>query len=106
MQTTITDVKFNQKFKSELRIELSCTNKPRNRNNLPNNEGKFRKMEEKRLPQFSNPPIPFLKVFRSKVHVISDCPTFLRYLGQFCQQYSIEREILHGKKTRRKTVKN
>ena len=72
MQTTIIDVKFDEKFRSELRIELPCNDKSGNRKNLPNNQGKFRKIEEKRLSQFSNPPIPFRKLFRSKVHVISN----------------------------------
>ena len=46
------DVKFDEGFKSDLRFEFinqeSCKN-------LLNNEGKFRKIEEKRLPIFSNP---------------------------------------------------
>ena len=34
------NVKFDGEFKSELRIGLLCKDKPRNRKNLPNNEGK------------------------------------------------------------------
>ena len=65
------DVKFDEKFESELTIKLTCKDKPGNQKNLPNNEGKFWKIEQKRLSQFSNSPIPFRKVFPSKVFVIS-----------------------------------
>ena len=71
IQTTIIDVKFSVESKSELRIGLPCNDKPKNRKNLPNNEGKFRKIEKKRLPLLPNPPLSFWKVFHSKLHIIS-----------------------------------
>ena len=37
------DVKFDEGFKSELRIGLPCKDEPENCKNLSNNEGKFRK---------------------------------------------------------------
>ena len=52
---TIIDVKFDKEFKSEFRIGLTFKHKPGNRKNMPNNDGKLRKIEEKRLPQLSNP---------------------------------------------------
>ena len=36
-------VKFDEKFKSELKIELPCKEKPGNCKNLSKNEGKFQK---------------------------------------------------------------
>ena len=41
MQTTIIDVKFDEELKCELRIGLSCKEKPGNCKNLSKNEGKF-----------------------------------------------------------------
>ena len=40
MQTTIIDVKFDEKFKSEVRIGLPCKEKLGNCKNLSKNEGK------------------------------------------------------------------
>ena len=70
IQNTIIDVKFDEKSKSELRIGLACNDEPGNRKNVPNNEGKFRKIEKKRLPLFLNPPLSFWKVFHSKAYII------------------------------------
>ena len=57
IETTIIDVKIDEESKSALRIGLPCNDKP---GNLPNNEGKLRKVEKKRLTLFPNPPIPIV----------------------------------------------
>ena len=66
IQNTVIDVKFDEESKSELRIGLPSKDKHRNQNkNQPNNEGKFRKIEERHLPLFPNPQLSFWKVFHS-----------------------------------------
>ena len=45
-QTIKIDIKFDEEFGSDLWIGLPCKEKPGNRKNLRNNEGKFRKIEE------------------------------------------------------------
>ena len=46
-QTTIIGVKFDEKFKSEIRISLPCKEKPGNGKNLSKNKRNFQKIEEK-----------------------------------------------------------
>ena len=69
LKPLIIDVKFDEKSKSELRIGLPCKDKPGN--HLPNNERKFRKVVEKRLPLFPNPQLSFWKGLHRKVNIIS-----------------------------------
>ena len=86
-QTTIIDVKFDEKSKSDFRIGLPCNEKPENHKNLLKNDGRFRKIEEKRLPLFFTPKI-FLGSFsfKSKYNIPPLCKVwanskvvFLRY---------------------------
>ena len=69
-ETTIMDVNFDEESESQLRIGLPCKEKPANHKNLLKNDGKFWKIEEKRLPLFPNPQLSFWKVFHLKVHMI------------------------------------
>ena len=84
MKTTLINLQFNEKFKFELRIELPCKDKPGNWKNLPNNEGEFRKIEEKRLPLSPNPQLSFWKVFHSKGHIIAYLSAKFKQILKWC----------------------
>ena len=72
------------KYIKTQKIHRGCHNGFVGLKNLPNIEGKTRKIEEKRLSLFPNPQLSFWEVSHSKVHIISCLSAKFEQIWKWC----------------------